>query len=74
MILIKIIFLIVIVLGFIAYTGIDISTEYGALSKIRSQIYENVIDPLVKKILVQASESDFDLIVDNTIKKMEENK
>jgi len=67
--LIKIIFLIVIVIGFVAYTGIDISEEYDSLSKVRSQIFENVIDPIMKKILVQASESDFNLIVDNTIKK-----
>ena len=67
--MIKIIFLIVIVLGFIAYTGIDISTEYGALSKTRMQVFENVIDPLVKKILAYVSESDFDLIVDTAMKK-----
>ena len=67
--MIKIIFLIVIVIGFVAYTGIDISEEYDSLSKVRSQIFENVIDPIMKKILVQASESDFNLIVDNTIKK-----
>jgi len=57
------------VIGFVAYTGMDISEEYDSLSKIRSQIFENVIDPIMKKILVQASESDFNLIVDNTIKK-----
>ena len=67
--MIKIIFLIVIVLGFIAYTGIDVSTEYGALSKTRMDIFENVIDPLVKKILAYVSESDFDLIVDTAMKK-----
>ena len=67
--MIKIIFLIVIVLGFIAYTGIDVSTEYGALSKTRMQVFENVIDPLVKKILAYVSESDFDLIVDTAMKK-----
>jgi hypothetical protein len=70
----KIIFLIVIALGFIAYTGIDVSTEYGALSKTRMDIFENVIDPLVKKILAYVSESNFNLIVDNTIKKYGENK
>ena len=67
--MIKIIFLIVIILGFIAYTGIDVSDEYGALSKTRMLIFENVIDPLVKKILAYVSESDFDLIVDDAIKK-----
>jgi len=67
--MIKIIFLIVIILGFIAYTGIDVSDEYGALSKTRMLIFENVIDPLVKKILAYVSESDFDLIVDTAMKK-----
>lgn len=68
----KIVFLIlIIVIGYIAYVGIDVSTEYDSVSKIRNQIFDNVIDPIIKKILKQASESDFNLIVDNTIKNME---
>jgi len=68
----KIVFLIlIIVIGYIAYVGIDVSTEYDSVYKIRNQIFDNVIDPIIKKILKQASESDFNLIVDNTIKNME---
>ncbi len=67
--MLKIIFLIVIVIGFIAYTGIDVTSEYEIISKVRIQIFENIIDPLVKKVLKQASESNLDLIIDSTITK-----
>ncbi len=60
--MLKIIFLIVIVIGFIAYTGIDVTSEYKIISKIRIQIFENIIDPLVKKVLKQASEVNLELI------------
>ena len=67
--MLKIIFLIVIVIGFIAYTGIDVTSEYEIISKVRIQIFENIIDPLVKKVLKQASEVNLDLIIDSTITK-----
>ncbi len=66
----KIIFLIlVIVIGYIAYTGIDVTSEYEIISKVRIQIFENIIDPLVKKVLKQASESDLNVMIDSTITK-----
>ena len=67
--MLKIIFLIVVVIGFIAYTGIDVTSEYEIISKIRIQIFENIIDPLVKKALKQASEVNLELIIDSTITK-----
>ena len=67
--LLKIVFLVIIVIGIIAYTGIDFTTEYDIISKIRTQVFENVIDPLAKKVLKSASESDFDVIVDSAISK-----
>ncbi len=67
--MLKIIFLIVIVIGFIAYTGIDVTSEYEIISEIRIQIFENIIDPLVKKVLKQASEVNLELIIDSTITK-----
>ncbi len=67
--MLKIIFLIVIVIGFIAYTVIDVTSEYEIISKVRIQIFENIIDPLVKKVLKQASEINLDLIIDSTITK-----
>ncbi len=71
--MLKIIFLIVIVIGFVAYTGIDVTSEYETISKIRTQIFDNVIDPIAKKVLQQASESDLDKIVDSTITKYGDN-
>ena len=66
----KIVFLIVIVvIGYIAYTGIDVTSEYDDISKIRNQVFENVIDPLAKKVLKHASESNLDELIDSTITK-----
>ena len=66
----KIIFLIVIlVIGGVAYTGIDVTSEYDDISKVRNTIFENVLDPLAKKVLKSASELDFDVIVDPAISK-----
>ncbi len=67
--MLKIIFLIVVVIGFIAYTGIDVTSEYEIISKVRIQIFENTIVQLVKKVMKQASESNLDLIIDSTITK-----
>ncbi len=71
--MLKIIFLIVIVIGFIAYTGIDMTSEYEIISKARIQIFENIIDPLVKKVLKQASESELNVMIDSTITKYGDN-
>ncbi len=59
----------IVVVGYVAYTGIDVTSEYNTISEIRTQVFENVIDPLVKKVFKAASESDFDVIVDSTISK-----
>ena len=65
--MLKIIFLIVIVISFIAYTGINVTSEYDAISKIRNQAFENIIDPLVKIILKQVSDFNLDEIVDGQL-------
>ena len=62
-----VIFLIVIVIGYIAYTGINVDSEYDAISKIRNQAFENIIDPLVKIILKQVSDFNLDEIVDGQL-------
>jgi len=67
----KIVFLILIVIGFIAYTGIDVTSEYDSISKVRTQVFDDIIDPLTKKVLKYASESNFDEIIDTTITKYE---
>ena len=65
----KIIFFVLLIIGFIAYTGIDVTSEYDAISMIRDQALGNVFDPLAKKILKQASESNLDEIINNTFTK-----
>ena len=68
--MLKLAFLIVVaVIGYIAYTGIDVTSEYDDISKIRNQVFENVIDPLAKKVLEHSSESNLDEIIDSTITK-----
>ena len=69
--MLKIVFLILIVIGFIAYTGIDVTSEYDSISKVRTQVFDDIIDPLTKKVLKYASESNFDEIIDTTITKYE---
>ena len=65
--MLKIIFLIVVVIGFIAYTGIDVGPKYDTLSDLRDQAFETVIDPLAKILLNYASKSNLNEIVDSKI-------
>jgi len=48
-------FIVIVVIGYIAYTGIDVTSEYDDISKIRNQVFDNVVDPLAKKVLKHAS-------------------
>ena len=67
--MLKLIFLFVfLVIGYIAFTGVDVSSEYDAVSKVRSVALEEVVDPVTKKVLKQVSESELDKIVDSSIK------
>jgi len=59
----------VLVIAYIAYTGIDVTTEYDDISKVRNQALDNVFDPLAKKMLKQASESNLDEIIESSIEK-----
>jgi len=61
------------IIGFVAYTGIDISNEYEAISEIRNDAFNEVIDPLSKKILTEAANSNLDEIVNNAIGILKEN-
>ena len=47
----------IVVIGYVAYTGIDITQEYDAMTEIRDKLLDGVVDPLTKDILKQASES-----------------
>jgi len=55
------------IIGFIAYTGIDISNEYEAISEIRNDAFNDVIDPLSKKLLTEAANSNLDKIVNDAV-------
>ncbi len=61
------------IIGFIAYTGIDISNEYEAISEIRNDAFNDVIDPLSKKILTEAANSNLDEIVNDVIGNLNKN-
>jgi hypothetical protein len=67
--MLKFIFLILIVIGFVAFTGIDVTSEYEAISDVRSQVLDKVLDPLTKKALKHASESNLDEVVEEVFTK-----
>ena len=64
----------VFVIGYIAYTGTDVTEEYNAISEIRNIALDDVVDPLAKDILKQASESNIEEIIENSIEKYGEEK
>jgi len=55
----------VLVIGFIAYTGVDVSEEYNSVSELRNDAYNDVVDPLAKKVLKQVSEIRLDEKIDS---------
>jgi len=60
----KLVFLLVVaVVSYVAYTGIDVTEEYDELADLRESAYDGIIDPLAKKVLKQASESNLDEII-----------
>ena len=68
-----VLFLSIGIIGFIAYTGIDISNEYEAISEIRNDALNDVIDPLSKKILTEAANSNLDEIINDVIGNLNKN-
>jgi len=54
------IFFIIGVIGFVIVTGTDVTDEYQVVSEIRNTVLDDVIDPIVEKVLVQAAESHLD--------------
>jgi len=68
--LLKYAFLIaLVVIGYIAYTGTDVTEEYDAITEIRDIVFGDVVDPLTKDILKQASESNIEEILESSIEK-----
>jgi len=64
----------VVVIGYIAYTGTDVTEDYDAITEIRDIVFGDVVDPLTKDILKQASESNIEEIIENSIEKYGEEK
>ena len=46
-----------VVIGYVAYAGIDVTQEYDAMTEIRDKLLDGVVDPLTKDILKHASKS-----------------
>ena len=64
-----VILIVVLVIGYIAYTGVDVTEEYDSISEIRNTVLDDVFDPLAKKVLKQVSESELNQIVESSIEK-----
>ena len=64
-----VILIVVLVIGYIAYTGIDVTEEYDSISDIRNTVLDDLFDPLAKKVLKQVSESELNQIVESSIEK-----
>ena len=67
-----VLFLGIIFIGFIAYTGIDVTKEYQAVSKIRDDAINKVVDPLTKTVLSGAANSHLDEIVNGAVNKLKD--
>ena len=62
-------FIIILIVGVVAYTGIDVTSKYDDMSQMRDNAFDGIIDPLTKKILKYASESNLDEFVSSTVAK-----
>ena len=60
-------FVMALVVVYIAYTGIDVSSEYDAVSKVRNVALDEVVDPVAKKVLKQVSESELDKTIESAV-------
>jgi len=68
-----VLFLGVVIIGFVAYTGIDVTKEYEAVSNIRDDAFNKVVDPLSKKILSEAANSNLDEILNKAVDGLKNN-
>jgi len=64
----------IIVIGYVAYTGEDVTEKYDAISEIRTIAWNDVIDPFAKDILKKASESNLDDAIKDSIQNYGGNK
>jgi len=56
----------------VVHAGIDVTSKYDDASQIRNQVLDDMIDPIAKKILTYASESNLDEIIGSTIAEHED--
>ena len=66
-----VLFLGIVFIGFVAYTGIDVTQEYQAVSEIRDDAL-NIVDPLTKTVLSGAANSNLDEIVNGAVNKLKD--
>ena len=62
-----VILIVVLVIGYIAYTGVNVTEEYDSISEIRNTVLDDVFDPLAKNVLAKVSESNLDKAITNTV-------
>ena len=67
-----VLFLGIIFVGFVAYTGIDITKEYETVSHIRDDALTKVVDPLSKTVLSGAANSNLDEIINGAVNKLKD--
>jgi len=48
-----VILIVVLVIGYIAYTGVNVTEEYDSISEIRNTVLDDVFDPLAKNVLAK---------------------
>ncbi len=60
------------VIGHVAYTGADVSNEYDSVSKVRNVALNEVVDPIAKKVLTQATWSHLDEVIEKSIERYQE--
>lgn len=69
--MLKLIFLFAfLIISYIAYTGVDVSSEYDAVSKVRNVALDEVVDPVTKKVLKQVSESELDQVLQKSVEQI----
>ena len=66
-----VLFLGIVLVGFVAYTGIDVTQEYQAVSEIRDNALTKVVDPLSKTVLSGAANSNLGEIINGAVNKLQ---
>ena len=62
-----VVLIVVLVIGYIAYTGVAVTEEYDSISEIRNTVLDGIFDPLAKNVLAKVSESNLDEAIANTV-------